>query len=219
MQRFRDIHAGKRIWLLGCGVSLLDINTHQIPEDDIIICCNSSVLYAHRFDYACFTDGLMKYWKYYTNLKDHPCKVIIFNQAEIPAVKEETYFIAKRWPGTKMSKEDTEVIFGQDVVHCALHFAYMLGGREIILCGCDCFVEKPHYHWNDKAGIKLDYHDNMPMDLHDNGVSVDYGFDAELQYWKDIYRHNRDLKIINCSAISAIPHYPRKKFNDIINGI
>jgi hypothetical protein len=81
MQKFRDIFLGKRIWVLGCGPSLNDIDFDRIPDNDIILACNSSVMKTDRYHYACFTDGSVMWREYYYKIPIE--KIISFNESEI----------------------------------------------------------------------------------------------------------------------------------------
>lgn len=213
MQRFRDIHKGKRIWLFGSGPSLATLDVDRIPGEDIIVACNSAVAKAKKLDYACFTDGGVGCYDYYFDLKNRDCKVIIFNEAEIKAIKEETYFIKKRDKGDwKFSKQDTEVIYGYDIVHPSMNFAYMLGGSELILCGVDLKTVGKNYHWEDVEGVHL------RADLYKGWKppEIGYGFGAERNGFMKIRLSNPDFKVINISMESTLDCWPKKPFDEII---
>ena len=135
MQRFKDIHEGKRIWVCGSGPSLLKIIPDQIPIDDIVIACNVATKHFKKMDYACFTDESANFYDYHLNLVTKQCKVILFNE-KIKAIKSETFYIKKKH-GDKFDKNANDVIYGTDIIHCAVNLAWMMGAKEIILAGVD----------------------------------------------------------------------------------
>lgn len=215
MQRFRDIHKGKRIWLLASGPSLVSLDVDRIPKEDIIMAGNSGVVKANRLDYACFTDGAVVGYDYYHDLKNRDCKVIVFNEAEIFPIKEQTYFIKKRSKGGwKFSKEDTEVIYGYDIIHCSMNLAYVMGAKELILCGVDLGGNGKKYHWHDNIiDLKTNnhFHEGWPK------ADINYGFGAERNGFMKIRLANPDFKVINISMESTLDCWPKKPFEEIIN--
>jgi hypothetical protein len=210
MQKFRDIFLGKRIWVLGCGPSLCEIDFDKIPEDDVILACNSSVMKTDRYNYACFTDGVVPFFEYYHKIPLE--KIISFNQDEVKA----GHYI-KKCHDIKFTKSDEYVCFGIDITHCTTHLAYMMGAREIMLAGCDCYVDKDIYHWNNKEKIETTTTDNIPISLKQNlKENHSYKFGAELGYWDKIYANNPKLPITIVSPNSRIRHFPKKSFNEVI---
>jgi hypothetical protein len=207
MQKFRDVFLGKRIWILGCGPSLSDIDFGKIPDNDIILACNSSVLKTDRYNYACFTDGTVPYHQYYHNIPFE--KIISFNEAEIKA----GHYI-KKSRKIKFSKDDTDVCFGLDIIHCTTHLAYVMGASEILLCGCDCYIDGDNYHWNDKENIETKTIDNTPESFKNNSI-VNYSFGAELNYWDKIYFNNPNLPITIVSPNSRIRNFTKKSFDEV----
>ena len=209
MQKFRDIFLGKRIWVLGCGPSLCDIDFDKIPDDDIILACNSSVLKTSRFNYACFTDGSVPFYEYYRQLPLD--KIISFNEVEVKA----GHYIKKCY-NLKFTKNDNDVCFGIDIIHCTTHLAYIMGASEILLCGCDCFIDEKNYHWNDKENIDTPITDDIPLGLKQSLIdNYSNMFGAELNYWDKIYANNPKLPITIVGLNSKIRNFPKKTFDEI----
>lgn len=209
MQKFRDMFSGKRIWILGCGTSLCDIDFGKIPCDDIILACNSSVLKTDRFNYACFTDGMIPFFEYYHEIPLE--KIISFNESEVIG----GHYI-KKGHRLNFTKNDKEACFGIDIVHCTTHLAYIMGASDILLCGCDCYIEGDYYHWSNKDNVKTNATNNIPDGFKQYLTDVkDYGFGAELNYWDEIYKRNPYLPITIVSPKSRIRNFTKKSFDEI----
>lgn len=212
MQRFLDKHPGKRIWIIASGTSLCDMDLSLIPDEDIIMACNSGVLKTKRIDYACFTDGGVTKFDYYQGLKNRDCTIISFNEAEVKKIKPEFYYITKRqnrddW---NFSKQDNESVFGIDIINCTMHLAYVMGASEIILCGVDMYTKGGNYHWHDKDNIVLTSSGNTGI------PDINNGFGAELNAFNAISIANPELKVTNANPKSKLNCFVKKYYNDIL---
>lgn len=218
LQIFKNKHHGKRIWVCGTGGSLLDVNPKLIPDDDIIICCNSSTQHfkGSRIDYACYTDGCNSFDKNYLECKAG--SFILFNE-EVQEIHPNTFRVEKKEDNFKFLPDDTKVIFGYDVVHCAVHLAWIMGASKIILAGVDL------KHSN---GKKYSYEhrivDEAPQGIHDilkeTGKFNNYRFDgwlgASLGGWELINSLNSNLPIVTISQDTNLKLYPSVPFKDLV---
>lgn len=219
MERIRNKHKGKRIWVCGSGPSLLDVNPYKIPKEDIIICCNSSTYHFKKFHYAVFTDGAANYSNWYLNLKRKSCTIILLNQ-EIPQIKKGTIRLTKDFQKWKFNENDTEIIGGYDVVHCATHIAWLMGASEIILAGIDLkHVSSTQKHAHDQKliesapeGLKKTVSESTAA----NPGLFDGHLGLSLSGWDLIKTHN-NLNIRSISTKGNLKHYPTISFNDLCN--
>ena len=218
MERIKDIHKGKRIWVCGSGGSLLDVIPSKIPSEDIIIACNSATLQFDRIDYAVFTDGTANYAKWYTKLKEHPETTIILLSNEIAVISDKTIHLEKDFHKWKFNEDDTKIIGGYDVIHCATHIAWLMGASQIVLAG----VDLKHYSKGRKHAHVQEFTEDMPEALrglvNQNDAANDDLFDGylgmSLAGWNLIYSHNQ-LNIVNISTDGNLKIYPTIKFTDL----
>ena len=222
---FKDRHMGKRIWVCGSGGSLLDVDETKIPKDDIIMCCNSSTFhFKERIDYCVFTDGAANWSDWYTKLKDVETTIILL-LPEIAIINKNTILIEKDFSRWKMSKDDDKIIGGYDVIHCAVHIAYIMGASEIILAG----VDLRHYMKGKKYPYPQDLDDTAPepykewfnreMDIINKSEGLFDGLlGISLGGWKLIKEQN-DLPIRSIAVNGNLNLYPTISFNDLIKEI
>ncbi len=219
MERIKDKHKGKRIWVCGSGGSLLDVVPSKIPKDDIVIACNSATYHFPRFDYGVFTDGMANYSNWYLNLTKKKCTIIILNK-EIPVIKKGTIELEKDFNRWNFRREDTKVIGGYDVVHCAVHIAWLMGASEIILAG----VDLKHYsdkqkHANDQSVIDSapeTIKETIRINTEANIDQFDGHLGLSLGGWKLISEHNT-LNIKSIAVNGNLTIYPRIPFNELCN--
>jgi hypothetical protein len=220
MERIKSIHKGKRFWICGSGGSLLDVDEKKIPKEDIIICCNSAVSYFKKFHYAVFTDGSANYSNWYIKLKGKRNITFILLNNEIDSISKKTIRLEKDFQKWKFTKEDTKIIGGYDVIHCAAHIAFMMGADEIILVGVDLkHVSRFQKHANDQSLI-----DNAPEGLkqtvRESTASNETLFDGHLGMslsgWETIKTHN-NLKIRSIGVNGNLNIFPLISFENLIN--
>jgi len=218
LQKYRDKHLGKRIWICGSGPSLTMVDEKRIPKEDILIACNSATYHFKKMDYAIFTDEMANFSNWYLDLKNKPCKVILCNTG-INKLKKNTIYLNKDFTTWKINRDDVNVIGGYDIIHCAVHIAYVMGASEIILCGVDLRYKT----LTEKYPYSQDLIDEAPQDLKDliikgRGVSEDY-FDGALGLslggWKKIVENNNDLPIKTISQKTNLNYYPFVEINSL----
>jgi len=217
LQKYRDKHLNKKVWICGSGPSLVMVDEKRIPKEDILIACNSATYHFKKIDYAIFSDEIANYSNWYLELKNKPCNIILCNSG-INRIKKNTTYLDKDFTTWKINKEDSKVIGGYDIIHCAVHIAYVMGASEIILCGVDLMYN---------SGIKYPYSQELineaPEDLKEtlkNGMGVvEDNFDGALGLsvggWKLILENNKDLPIKTISEKTNLPYYPYVNINTL----
>lgn len=219
MERFKDKHKGKRIWVCGSGGSLLDVDPSRIPKQDIIIACNSATYHFETMNYAVFTDESVNYNNYYTNLNKKKCKIILFNN-HIDIIKRGTIVVQKQYDVWEFTKTGNKVIGGRDVIHCAVHLAWQMGAGQIILAG----VDLKHKDAGHKYAYPNTYNANTPEGLRptlDESMKAnDTLFDGHLGYslggWEEINKANPSLPITTIAVNGNLHIYPKKAFNELV---
>jgi uncharacterized Rossmann fold enzyme len=219
MENITNKHKGKRIWVCGSGGSLLDIVPSKIPKDDIVICCNSSTYHFDRFNYAVFTDETANFSNWYLDLKKKRCKVILLNRG-IKAIKQRTIRIDKDFStwNFKEAEATNRVIGGWDVIHCAVHLAFIMGAAEVILAG----VDLKHYTQYNKHAHSQQLTDNAPEWLVElveestraNDDLFDGHLGASLGGWK-LINEQQKLNITSIATEGNLTIYPLIKFTDL----
>ena len=219
MEKISGIHKGKRIWVCGSGGSLLDVIPSKIPKQDIIIACNSATYHFDKFNYAVFTDETANYSNWYLNLTKKRCKVILLNRG-IKSIKQHSIRIDKDFStwDFKDAEQKGMVIGGYDVIHCAVHLAFMMGASEVILAG----VDLKHYSSEQKHANNQELTEDAPQWLKDiisgttkaNNDLFDGHLGASLGGWNLIYEHNQ-LNITSIATEGNLKLYPLIPFNEL----
>jgi len=220
MERIKDKHKGKRIWVLGSGGSLLQFDQNKISKDDIIIACNSSNYNVTNPHYAAFTDGTANYSNWYLKYKNKRKTTILIFNTEIQQISRNTLYIEKDFGRWKFNPNDTKVIGGYDVIHCAIHCAHHMGASEIILVG----VDLKHYSPTQKHANSQELVSNTPESLKNevdknitaNETLFDGHLGLSLGGWERIHAHNQ-LNIYTISNDTNLKLYPHKQFSELCN--
>ena len=211
LQKFRDKHIGKRIWVCGSGPSLEYIDEKRISKNDIIIACNSSTYHFSKFDYCILTDELANYSNWYLNLINKPCKIILCNTG-INKIKKNTTYIEKEY-NWKLNKDSSKVIYGYDVIHCAVHIAYVMGASEIILAGVDLKYKTPtqKYIYSQELieEAPQSCKETLAKGMEPGEDSFDGSLGLSLGGWKLINENNNELPIKTISKDTNLTFYPK----------
>jgi len=217
MERIIDLHKGKRFWVCGSGGSLLDVVPSEIPKNDIVICCNSATYHFKKFHYAVFTDETANYSNWYLNLKFKKCKIILLNKA-IRKIKAQTIYLEKNFDKWKFSKEDKKIIGGYDVIHCAVHVAYMMGASEIILAGVDLkhlsSTQKHAYSQELIEGAPEGLIKTVSESVRANETLFDGNLGLSLGGW-DLIKKQNELNIKTISKDGNLNLYTRTTFKEL----
>lgn len=164
VEKFRNIHKGKKAYVLGAGPSLSKYNMDKIIGDDIVFSCNLAILAVSKSNYFVFTDNSVPYYNYYNRMANISENVIFagrgidkkFYYNDINGYNENIKFNGKKHlidrrydsrglPFIKSNEKnisnfdykDGKLIDGSDCVMVATHLAYICGCEEIILVGVD----------------------------------------------------------------------------------
>jgi uncharacterized Rossmann fold enzyme len=218
LQKIKDIHKGKTILVCGSGGSLLDVDTKKLHTNIIVMCCNSATYHFKKFDYGVFTDGTANYSNWYLNLTKKKCTIINCNQ-EIPKIKRNTIYFEKNFDNWKFEETDTKVIGGYDVIHCAVHIAWMMGASQIILAG----VDLKHMTASRKYAYDQSVNENIPQalletlqqSLHANDSLFDGYLGASLGGWEKIDKWNTQLRIKTISKDTNLKIYDYTDVNSL----
>lgn len=216
LKKYKNKHLQKRIWVCGSGHSLLLVDEKKIPKDDILIACNSATYHFNKMDYAIFTDEMANYSNWYLNLNKKKCKIILCNPA-IKKIKHNTTYLNKDFSTWKFN--DDKVIGGYDIIHCAVHIAYVMGASEIILAGVDLkyktMTEK--YPYSQELIPEAPNHLKETI-LNGMGTIADC-FDGALGLsvggWNLIIQNNENLPIKTIALNSNLPKYPYVDVNTL----
>lgn len=221
---FKNIHAGKRCFILGTGPSLNDLSKDQVErlKSEVVFGVNSlyksDVVCELNPKYYALVDNL--YWessssvfqdicdRYKTNppifLTDPRAKNII---DDLELDQETVYIHAKKYPVYGMSSEITDNIFGaMNVISYSIIVAIYMGFREIYLLGCDynafCGFGRGHC-----------YDDKEEM----GGVSYNLAFylkyyhiTTEFHYLIAKMAAEKGVKVVNLTRVSLLDAYPRQ---------
>jgi uncharacterized Rossmann fold enzyme len=221
MEKIIDKHKGKRIWVCGSGGSLLDVIPSKIPKEDIVIACNSATYHFNRFNYAVFTDETANYSNWYLDLKKKRCNVILLNRG-IKVIKQHTLRIDKDFTTWNFKEAEAKgmVIGGYDVIHCAVHLAFIMGASEVILAG----VDLKHYTAENKHAHSQELTEDAPQWLKDmievNTAANKDLFDGHLGLslggWK-LINEQQQLNIKSIAVNGNLTIYPLIPFDELCN--
>lgn len=220
---FKDIHAGKRCFILGTGPSLNHLADNQIDilKREIVFGVNS--LYKSEIGskitpkYYALMDNL--YWeqwsetfaevsnKYKDNLPvfitDLRAKHLV---EKITRKNASIYIYSKKYPTNKMSADLDKNIYGaMNVTSFSILSAMYMGFNEIYLLGCDysafCTQGKGHCY-DDKSELS-EFNYNLAFYL------KFYWIITEFHYLIAKLAKNKKIKVVNLTPGSLLDAYPR----------
>ena len=159
---FKDKHKGKRIFVAGAGPSLHDIDVEKL-KDNIVISVNSSLPKLDFCNYFVADDIGVKNWDYYVDLLPTlDCISFLYydklekhaghlNQDKVVWFKHKWWYSPsdkKYNPDGLVFTKDEPIIGARTTTGTAVHLAYIMGAKEIILLGCDCcYKDFKRYYW------------------------------------------------------------------------
>lgn len=196
---YRNIHEGAEIFILGSGPSLHFFD-QSILDGKIVICVNSSILKRKNPSYYLTSDGsqvLKHHWQY---VQKGNFPVIAGSQGagafilKYGPIQKGRLCSFQKEKVLKMNPDAEALIFGSSSVHCAVHFAVILGASKIIVVGADCGRAKTgeavFYDYKDE---EKDFHkvpDNVPQK-----ISIDSVGNEMLSYWNKLRDENKNISI------------------------
>lgn len=220
MERILNRHEGKRFWVCGSGGSLLDVVEKKIPKNDIVIACNSSTYHLKNPHYAVFTDDTANHSRWFLKLaKSKRTQIIVLNPC-IPSLKENTIRLEKEFFKWKFNKEDKKIIGGYDVIHCAVHVAYMMGASEIILAGVDLkHVSATQKHAHSQKLVKgapIGLQQTLDESVKANDTLFDGNLGLSLSGW-ELIMGNNNIKVRTISRDTNLKIVDFISFEDACN--
>lgn len=226
---FKNIHAGKRCFILGTGPSLNQLTDNQINvlNDEIVIGVNS--LYRSEIGckitpkYYALMDNL--YWEQWSNtfaevsnqykenlpifITDLRAKHLVEKVTNNTAI----YLYSKKYPTNNMSSDLDKNIYGaMNVVSFSILSAMYMGFSEIYLLGCDysafCTQGKGHCY-DDKSELS-DFNYNLAFYLRF------YWIITEFHYLIAKLAKQKKVKVVNLTPNSLLDAYPRISVSSVL---
>lgn len=222
VKKYKNIHKGKRCFILGNGPSINETNLDSI-KDEITIGVNSIYnIGDFPIKYYCIVDktALFRAHKAISNMD-----TILFlsgNASLQYLLKQKMYDkyfsnppILTRYLGQIPTSKSYDhlgdlhigVYGGCTVIGFAIQLAYYMGFNEIYLLGCDCDFSKGHHF--DKSNVKTFF--------------GEYG--DEVAGWKDIFfsynvvkklAEDNGCKIYNATVGGKLEIFERKKLEEAV---
>lgn len=215
LKTFLDKHKGKIGFVLGAGPSLREVDV-ELLKPHVVIAVNSSILKAPFAQYFFTCDANSSLFSFWATLKDLECMLILNsnlgkgmdthkNQTGVSAfegIAKKRVFYFSRKSGWKVEKSD-RLLMGISSIHCAVHFAHILGCSPIVLLGCDCQSKGGKNHFYDFSSritggpAKPEWKSFVTSDYIRKGSK--YVFRTMLAGWKKLKQQNPEVAIINAS--------------------
>lgn len=230
LKRFKDIHRGERIFLIGTGSSLTD--------EDVLKLRNEYTFSVNSFAKA---TGLLNFYPTYYLFTDgeemsmegedvlgQKGTIIFFPQRkglerkyyEILSRKDNAYeFLMKdsgNWANflppvpTKFSYDIAkEIIWGRTCMYAAMQVIAYMGFSEVYLLGMDCIMP---------AGVRnyMEYRDEK--DIGEGGYLVGHVINQYVDAWKGVKKHTEilDMKIYNATRGGELEVFPRVDLDEVV---
>lgn len=230
LRKFKNIHCGKRIFLIGTGSSLTDEDVLKL-RNEYTFSVNSFAKATKRIDfyptYYMFTDGEVMSW-YGGDILGQKGTIIFFPQRKglddryykILCKSDNAYeFLMKdsrNWttftPGKpkKFSYDiEKEVIWSWSCVYAAMQIIAYMGFSEVYLLGMDCIMH---------AGVKNYMDDRDEKDVGEGGYLVGSAINQYIDVWKGVKEHTKMLgmKIYNATRGGELEVFQRVNLDKII---
>tara|TARA_Y100000310_G_scaffold57488_2_gene52735 strand:+ start:59619 stop:60320 length:702 start_codon:yes stop_codon:yes gene_type:complete len=225
----RDKFKGETIFIVGSGPSVHHTDT-SILKGKICLAVNSGLLKYKDIDFYGFIsdDHAVRHWNYYRLLEKMDCVKFLFKDKlgkyskkfnNVCLFKHKSWFSPPNKyhlpHGLEITKE--EPIIGARVSSgSAVHIAYILGAKKIVLIGNDCRMrEGKRYFW-EYPGEEKGFRTNGDNSFKTNKRA---GFDQQsfIQYWNKLAEINKDIEIIDASE-SALSCFPKIPLERIVKG-
>lgn len=227
LSKFKDIHKGKRCFIVATGPSLrledveklngeytfamnsiykLFDKTDWRPTYYAIIDSSVFSRIKHELlnlDISCafFPDFSIKWDKNYA----HAIPV----KANFCLNRKERSIIPIRWRQKKMGNDMTKLFYeGTSVVHFIMQIAFYMGFSEIYLLGTDCNFSGKEKHSSLVSYKDSNKIDNFPEEIHE-GLIKDYQNAKEVSI-------NKGVKIYNATRGGMLEIFERVKLEDVL---
>lgn len=229
--RFKDIHKGKRCFILGTGPSINALTNYQVEQlrKEIVFGVNSLYKSEKVKDivptyYALFDNLYWGEWSYTFQdiIKKYSSQSLQFltdyraaNILEQMGLKEESIFLySKKYPINKINNDiSTNMDISQNVVSSCILAAMFLGFKEIYLLGCDynSFAHLQETHCYDDSEEVIDIENRLGYLL------KFYSITTEIHYLIAKLAKKNGVEIINITESSLLDAYPKKNVDIVLS--
>lgn len=223
LRKFKNIHCGERIFLIGTGSSLTDEDVLKL-RNEYTFAVNSFAKATKLIDfyptYYLFTDGEAMSW-YSEDILGQKGTIIFFPQRK--GLERKYYKLlsktdnayeylmkdSRNWTNfihgmpKKFSYDiEKEVIWSWSCVYAAMQVIAYMGFSEVYLLGMDCIMP---------AGVKnyMDY--RAEEDIKEGGDWVGCVIEPFIEVWKGIKEHTKllDMRIYNTTRGGELEVFQR----------
>lgn len=227
LNQFKDIHQGKRCFIVATGPSLVIDDVEKL-RDEISWTCNSGInLFDKtdwRPDYYAIADGRV-FQKVKKQLNPRVFKASFYNEKDIKWSGENVFplpvqvsmvmdqetrshiprFLRKKKVSLDITKR---VCMGDNITFVIMQICLYMGFKEIYLLGCDCNYKGANIH---SVGLTYDEEDKL-------FESADYVGWSMIQDHKCMKRaaDRLGVKIFNATRGGMLEVYPRVDLDDIV---
>lgn len=224
--KYKDIHKGKRCFIIGTGPSLNQLSKSEIDflKNEIVFGANSfykaDIVDSITPNYYALFDNL--YWndekhffedintKYSFNppvfLTDYRSKKILDNIN----FREAIFLYSKKIPVNKINVNlGGNMYIGQNVINSSIMIAMYMGFKEIYLLGCDYnsfATEKPQHCYEDS--------DEMVYNTENLAFYLKfYALTTKIHYLIAKFAMKRGTQVVNLTKHSLLDAYPKNELS------
>lgn len=232
LENLRNRHAGRLGIVAGAGPSLRHLESEQ-AEKHIMLAVNSAVIKFPKAQYFMTCDPATILYRSWQVARDSTCMFVLsHSRGDQPfgsyddrigrpydtGIKNRVILIPRKSEqySAAFQPDDTELIFGDSSAHCALHLAYLMGCKPIVIVGCDCGSEDGRHYYSEFPDQEQ-YEDGLADEslreyLPPTDKAVVPSF---VNYWNRIGADNPTLEIYNCGN-AILPEIQPTKLSDIL---
>lgn len=214
---FKDIHKGKRSFLIASGPSLDNFDLNKIKDDDIVFVVNEAVTAIKKFNYFCIVDGGVIKSNYFMFGVNNCQKVCFLTSGFfrndirhiIQKIDDEKIIVLNRRYKNVSNKDfnskDGLLVVGGTVVLATANLAHVMGCSPICLVGVDLnYSNNKKYCDPSEFGKKISYDKSVPKPkVYKSGLN-DPGFQKSYNEWKNVKKQNPNISFINLSKSSRL---------------
>lgn len=242
IKTIQNKHKDKTCFVVASGPSLHFQDLYFL-KDHITIAVNAGIAKIPFANYFLSDDHDVQNWSYWRDVLPNIGSILLLYQDKPwrPFSKElldrTIWFKHKTWhdtvvnryhkDGLVLTKESEKPIIGaRNSAASAVHFAYIMGCKTIILLGCDCcFVDNKKYFWQFDGEAKvqrLKSRDTVPFNpkslIKYKGKMIDPCFFEFIKYWKALAEQceRQNIKVYDGSdgVLDVFEKIDIKKFGE-----
>ena len=233
LEEFNDKFKGKTCFILGSGCSINDhIKDNEQLRDHVTIAVNSGILSLPNADFFVSDDWEVAQWSYFQDLKESQTNVLLYEDKLEKHVSKfgDRSILFRHCKGYEMNrpyihgKKENHIWEARSSAGSAIHIAYIMGCRNVVLLGMDCRrVGQYRYFWQMPSfEPKPKRIDSMPTDKFKQckvaGVNSDTDLRSILRYWDMVAKKTKEyVNVVNVSEISLIKSFPKISFAESLN--